>query len=135
VNPMILKKRLAHEIVTQFHDQKAAQEAETRFESEVQRRERPKEVHIKKEVYIKDKIVIKDEVSYVLRRDIAKWLHNEQLAKSLSEAKRLIAQGAVEVIHEDGTKTIVRDEMVEIKPGDVIKVGAGRFMRMVGADK
>ena len=47
----------------------------------------------------------------------------------------MIAQGAVEVIHEDGTKTIVWDEMVEIKPGDVIKVGTGRFVRMVNADK
>ena len=125
-HPMILKKRLAHEIVTQFHDQKAAQEAETRFESEVQRRERPKEVHIKESISIKAK------VSVVLRRDIVKWLHNKQLVKSTSEAKRLIAQGAVEVIHEDGTKTIVRGERVEIKPGDVIKVGKGRFLR---ADK
>jgi len=122
VNPMILKKRLAHEIVTQFHDKKAAQEAETRFESEVQRQERPKEV------YIKGEIVIKGDVSVVLRRDIAKWLYNKQLVKSTSEAKRLIAQGAVEVIHEDGTKTIVRGTMGQIKPGDLIKVGRGRFV-------
>jgi tyrosyl-tRNA synthetase len=129
VNPMILKKRLAREIVAQFHDQKAAQDAETEFERVFQKREHTKVVSVE------DTIGIKETVLVVFRRDIPRWLLNHQLAKSTSEAKRLIAQGAVEVIHKDGTKMIVSDDEVTLKPGDVIKVGKRRFKGLINANK
>jgi tyrosyl-tRNA synthetase len=44
INPMILKKRLAREIVAQFHSQDAAQDAEAEFERVFQRREAPEEI-------------------------------------------------------------------------------------------
>src|SRR3990170_990062 len=43
VNPMELKKRLAREIVAQYHGAQEAQRAEERFESVFQRREAPEE--------------------------------------------------------------------------------------------
>jgi hypothetical protein len=53
----------------------------------------------------------------------------------MSEAKRLLAQGAVQIIRADGTRQVVRDEDVQIKPGDKIKVGKLRFAKIVHADK
>ena len=44
VNPMELKKRLAREIVAQFHDADAAREAEAYFERTVQQRELPEDI-------------------------------------------------------------------------------------------
>jgi len=122
VNPMVLKKRLAREIVAEFHDQKAAQEAEAHFESVVQR----KEAHVS--------LGIRVSASAVWNRDIGKWLVSKGLVRSNSEVKRLIAQGAVQIVHEDGTKDVVSEGHVEIKPGDIIKYGKRRFVKIVNAD-
>jgi len=43
-NPMDLKKRLAREIVEQFHGTELAGEAESHFEKVVQRKEAPKDI-------------------------------------------------------------------------------------------
>jgi len=52
------------------------------------------------------------------------------LAKSRSEAKRFLAQGAVEVDDKP-----VTSNKVAIRDGSVIKVGKRRFVRIVNADK
>ena len=52
------------------------------------------------------------------------------LAKSNSEAKRLLSQGAIQI---DGER--VNTDTVCIKDGSVIKVGKRRFVRIVDADK
>src|SRR5262249_56019082 len=44
VNPMQLKKRLAFDLVSQFHDAEAARQAQERFEREIQHRELPAEI-------------------------------------------------------------------------------------------
>ena len=127
VNPMLLKKRLAREIVTQFHDEKAAVEAEGEFEKVVQRREVP--------VRVGEAVVnIRGTLHIEVRRDIPRWLVDNGIVKSTSEAKRLIAQGAIEIINNDGTKTTVAGERVKLKPGDIIKVGKRRFVKIVNAD-
>ena len=127
VNPMLLKKRLAREIVTQFHDEKAAREAEGEFEKVVQRREVP--------VRVGEAVVnIRGTLHIEVRRDIPRWLVDNGIVKSTSEAKRLIAQGAIEIINNDGTKTTVAGERVKLKPGDIIKVGKRRFVKIVNAD-
>ena len=114
VNPMDLKKRLAHEIVMQFHGKQAADDTQQDFETRRQTRELHKVgVNIKVQVSVKP----------MHRRDMLKWLVNNKFAKSMSEARRLLAQGAVQIIRTDGTRQVVKDENVEIKPGDRIKVG------------
>jgi len=123
-NPMILKKRLARDIVTQFHDEKAAVEAEAHFESVVQR----------KEVHVGARVGIRVSASAVWKRDIGKWLVHKGFVGSNSEAKRLIAQGAVQIVHEDGTKDVVSEGHVQIRPGDVIKYGKRRFVKIVDTD-
>jgi len=127
VNPMNLKKRLAHEIVRQFHGKQAADEAQKYFEEKHQTRE----LHKIAGVSIGHKVT----AEVIIRRDMPRWLVNKKFANSMSEAKRLLAQGAVRIIREDGTTQVVRDETIEFKPGDKIKVGKLRFAKIVKADK
>jgi tyrosyl-tRNA synthetase len=118
VNPMNLKKRLAHEIVRQFHGKQAADEAQQDFEMRRQKRElRKVDVGLK----------VKVSVEAIHRRHMPKWLVNNKFANSVSEARRLLAQGAVQIIKPDGTRQVVKDQTVRIESGDRIKVGKFRL--------
>ena len=148
VNPMILKKRLAREIVTQLYDQKAATGAEEHFKKEVQEKEVPediRQVKITPELLQKIKARLFKERGLVASgREVGKpeteeWhapvpllLCEIGLAKSRSDAKRLIAQEAVRI---DG-RTVYKDyeEHGTIKIGSVIKVGKRRFVKLVSPD-
>jgi len=127
VNPMNLKKRLAHEIVRQFHDEEAADEGEEHFVRVFQKRETPKEIHT---VELHDTIAIRDKVEIEVWRDITSLLSDAGLVKSRSEAKRLLAQGAIEI---DGVK--VSTDKVILKDGSIIKVGRRGFLKMVDSAK
>ena len=107
-NPMPLKKRLAREIVTQLYDQKAASEAEEHFTRVFQERKLPEEIKegTESNVTLRDYLVI------------------NRLAKSRSEAKRLIEQGAVDV---DGKK--ITDLNWIFPKGTTIKVGKRGHIR------
>jgi tyrosyl-tRNA synthetase len=109
-NPMTLKKRLAREIVAQLHDEKAASEAEERFEREVQRKETPKDVPT---------IRISEEIP-----DIRRELVSSGMAASMSEATRLINQGAVKI---DGEK--ITGYRCPIHDGAIVQVGRLRYAR------
>jgi tyrosyl-tRNA synthetase len=163
VNPMVLKKRLAREIVEQFHDKKAAKDAEARFEKTVQRKEVPEEIvevsvqelqrmHLVKQSEVARGVkkggktdeeeleeaflvTLTSDSGYEYSASIRLILSELGLVKSRSEAKRLIDQGAIEVIHQNGSKTIVFDDRSLIRVGDVIKVGRRRYVRIVDADK
>jgi tyrosyl-tRNA synthetase len=128
VNPMNLKKRLAYEIVSQFHGKQAADEAEDDFQGRFQTRELHK-------IEVRASIGVKASVEAIHRRDMPRWLVNNNFANSMGEAKRLLAQSAVRIIRADGTRQVVKDEIVEIRPGDKIKVGKLRFAKIVEADK
>ncbi len=127
VNPMNLKKRLAHEIVRQFHGKQAADEAEKHFSQVFQKREIPKETST---VELRGALRPKGKLTIEVQRDITSLLVESGLAKSRSEANRLLAQGAIEV---DGEK--VSSNLVTLKDGSVIKVGKRRFLRMVDSAK
>jgi len=117
VNPMELKKRLARELVTQLYDQKTATEAEENFTKVFQKRELPegiKEYHITLH-------------ATVGLRDVLVETH---LAKSRSEANRLIEQGAVTI---DGEKETT--PTAPIKSGTIIKVGKRRFAKVIDTGK
>jgi len=116
VNPMNLKRRLAHEIVRQFHGKHAANEAEEYFQERFQTRELHK-------IEVTDSISIKESVEVILTRDMPRWLVDNKFANSMSEAKRLLAQDAVRIIRADGTSQVVKDEKATLRPGDKIKVG------------
>ena len=114
VNPMALKKRLAREIIAQLYDQKAAAEAEEHFERTVQKREVPEEI---------------PEYHVAPQDNLSKLIVDIGLAKSRSEANRLIAQGAVSI---DGEK--ISSNTATVKSGSIIKVGKRRFAKVINTD-
>ncbi len=132
VNPMMLKKRLAGEIVAQFHGDEASSDAESHFEKVVQLKEVPGEI---------------PEVSFVelmglmgmSRADVAKSgklaavevVSATGLAKSRSEAKRLISQGAVEI---NGRKVTNDTESISVGEDAIIRVGKRRWVKIVNPD-
>jgi tyrosyl-tRNA synthetase len=116
VNPMVIKKKLAQEIVTQFHGAQAAHEAEGHFSKVFQRGEVPDEV-------------VSLKTSTRNKNTLTAELTEAGLTKSRSEARRLLAQGAIEI---DG-KTVTEDlEIAQIKKGSIIKVGKRRFAQIAG---
>jgi len=125
-NAMNIKKRLAYEIVRQFHGRKAAEKEQEYFEKKYQKRELHK---------VETRVSIKASVRVIQRRDIPKWLVNNKFANSMSDARRLLAQGAVQIIKPDGTRQVVKDENIEIEPGDRIKVGKLHLAEIIDADK
>ncbi|MCK5181319.1 MAG: tyrosine--tRNA ligase [Dehalococcoidia bacterium] len=127
-NAMNIKKRLAYEIVRQFQGEKAANEEQEYFEKKYQKRELHK-------VETRVSIGVKASVRVIWRRDIPKWLVNNKFANSMSEARRLLAQGAVQIIKPDGTRLVVKDEEIKIESGDRIKVGKLHLAEIVDADK
>lgn len=102
INPMELKKRLAREIVTQLYDQKAASEAEGHFARVHQEGELPEEI---KEFHSPGDINVRD------------LLVSANLAGSVSEAKRMISQGAVSI---DGEK--ISDNKTRIAKTSIVKM-------------
>jgi tyrosyl-tRNA synthetase len=122
VNPMNLKKRLAHEIVRQFHGKQEADEAQEYFTQVFQKREIPKEIYARAELRGTGNLTASAEVW----KDITSLLSDAGLVKSRSEARRLLAQGAIEV---DGEK--VSTDKVILKDGSIIKVGKRGFLKMI----
>jgi len=118
VNPMMLKKRLASEIVSQFHSAQSAKEAESHFEGVFQKRGTPVEVE---ECAVGAHFVGEG----LYRVDIAPVLLEKVLVKSRGELKRLLAQGAIEV---NGQR--IDNTTVNMPDGSVIQVGKRRFLKI-----
>ena len=119
VNPIQLKKTLARELVTQFHDGEAAQDAQRFFERTVQRGETPEDLALYE-------LPSPPELE---GQRLSRLLTNAKLATSSSEARRLISQGAVQV---NDRKIISDSSASDLRPGDVIRVGRRRWLKIVG---
>jgi tyrosyl-tRNA synthetase len=113
-NPMILKKRLAKEIVSMLYSEEKAEEAEKEFERVFQKGEAPN-THISIYEYPRKQTNIID------------LLVESKLAPSNSEAKRLVEQGAVEI---DGEKISDIRYQISVKDGTIIKAGKRRFVKI-----
>lgn len=112
-NPRDIKIRLATEIVTLYHGQKAAEAACAEWQKVFSNKELPSEMA---EVKVKSSNIV----------DV---IVETKLASSKSEAKRLIEQGGVEL---GGKK--VTDETLRIQPlkGDtILQVGKRKFVKLV----
>src|SRR3989344_9279923 len=111
-NPMVLKKELAFQIVSELHSPEAAQKAQNEFERVFQKREIPEETASIK--IAKTRINVVD------------FLVENNLSSSRSQAKRLLDQGAIEI---DGE--ILKENGVEFKEGQVVKIGKKRFVKVM----
>ena len=119
-NPMDFKKGLARRITATFHDADAATAAESYFEQVVQRRDLPEAM---------PEVSLADAAGLPVNRLLAQT----GLASSNGEARRLIGQGAVEIIRADGERvSVAAGDTPELRPGDVVRAGRRRFVRLVG---
>ncbi len=113
LRPMEAKKRLAEEITATFHGRPAAEAARTYFESTIQRRETPDEM---------------PEHAIGGEATLTAVLVAAGLAKSNGEVRRLVTQGAVSV---NGVPA--PEATATVRPGDEIRVGRHRFLRLIAA--
>src|SRR3990167_2862889 len=105
------KKKLAAEIVKIFHSEAEAKNAREEFERVFQKHQKPQDTKEVKVAKSKWKIV--------------DFLVENNLAASKSAAKRLIEQDAIEI-----DEKIVKENKVEFKGGEVIRVGKKTFDRI-----
>ena len=117
-DPMELKKLLARELVQQFHSKSEAARAQDYFERTVQRRELPQETEEYK-VY---------SVSQASGKKLTKILVETGLAQSTSDARRIVAQGAIEL---NGNKLPGEIINLELNTGDVMRGGRRGFLKIV----
>ncbi|MBN2281958.1 MAG: tyrosine--tRNA ligase [Candidatus Marinimicrobia bacterium] len=115
-NPMLLKKQLGRDIITQYHNAEAARQAQEEFEAVFSKNAIPEDIEIIK--------LPADEIGDQLVRLLTKY----NLTESNGEAKRMIKQGAVKINNDK-----VSDQDMELKePGEyIIKVGKRRFVKFV----
>lgn len=112
VNPKVIKQQLAREIVSLYHGEKAALEAEQEFNKIFAKKEIPDEMP---EFRLKtEKIGITD------------LLVKTGVCTSNGEVKRLIKQNAISI---DGKK--IDDIFFEVDKESVIKVGKRRFLKVL----
>ena len=117
-NPMELKKRLARELVAQFHDAAAANEAEVYFERTVQRRETPEDIAT----------FVLPSASELAQKRLSDILMDAKLTASSSDARRLINQDAVKV-NDETVSTNVAATVLAV--GDIVQVGRRRLVKIV----
>ena len=130
VNPMDLKKRLAREIVTQFHDGQAATQAESHFVNTYQRGDAPEDAqNISLSKWASQLGGEASPADDGITLAILPIIVGEGLVKSTAEAKRLLSQGA---IHVDGERLIADEASLVV--GSLIRVGRHRFARMVESE-
>lgn len=111
--PMEAKKRLAREVTAALYSDADADAAEQHFEQTIQRGELPGEM---------------TEHAVDGSATLLNALRDAGLVASGGEARRLVAQGGVTVNGE-----AVDEIAFEVSPGDEIKVGRHRFLRIVEA--
>ena len=115
-NPKEYKMRLGREIVSLYHGEKAAREAEQNFISMFQKKELPSEIEVKK--------------MRAGEWSLADLLVESGLADSKNEARRLIEQGGVRVNEKKIAETSAKIEIR--KNSTLIQGGKRRFMKIIG---
>jgi len=137
VNPMDLKKRLAREIVGQLYSEQEMGEAEEHFTRVVQKKELPEEIPEHPLPFGElaptgefDTTQFGNIPAGHVVIEVSRLLTGTGQAKSLSEANRLIRQGAVSI---DGKR--ITDKIAFVKSDSVTsKVGKRRFARVINTD-
>lgn len=114
INPSVLKRRLAREIIAIYHSAAAGDEAEASFDKIFKQKEVPDDIPV-----------------YHVRASaigLVKVLTASRLVGSGNEARRQIEQGAVSV---NGERINDEKTMLNVEGECVIKVGKRRFLKVV----
>lgn len=112
IHPRDVKMRLAREIVSLYHDSRAAKDAEEQFRQVFQKRGMPSEV---------------SSYEFTAPVNIVAVMVDSGLASSKSEARRLIQQNGVKI---DGETVGSIDLELTEKKEQVLKVGKRKFARI-----
>jgi tyrosyl-tRNA synthetase len=126
-NPMSLKKHLAGDIVEWLYDKKEADKAEENFKRVVQNKELPDDLQ-EFRISFRDLSPRDTETTAIY---LPRLLVIIGFAKSMSEARRLINQGAVVIDGDKVMSTIPYLDAASI----VLKVGKRRFARIINIDR
>ncbi len=114
LHPMEAKKRLASEIVRQYHGERLAKVALNDFENKFQKRDPFTELKL--------------EIKPFSKNTLCDFLVEEKLCPSKSEYRRLIEQGAIEV---NGTRVKELEFKLEPNKEYYMKVGKKRFLKAI----
>ena len=117
-NPMGLKKQLAKELVTLYHDEKAADKAAAEFTSIFSNKGLPDEIDTQ----------TLDKNSW----NIVEILAETGLVSSKSEARRLVQGGGAKV---NGEKVPSIEEEINIREETLIQAGKRKFLKVVSNAK
>lgn len=118
VSPLIIKKRLAKEIVKIYHGYSEANEAEQNFQKVFQEKKIPENIEnllLPKKIFKNDKLWI------------VKLIKQTRLLSSTGEILRNIEQGGVRINNKKVRQT---DIDIEIKDGDILRIGKLHFYRI-----
>jgi tyrosyl-tRNA synthetase len=115
-DPRNLKRALARKIVEMYHSKEAAVNAEKEFDKVFIKKDIPDEVP---EIRLneKDKQI-----------EIVDLICKANLAGSRGDAKRLVKQGGVTL---DSNKISDIKQVVDVKDGDILKVGKRKFVKLI----
>ncbi|MDR3026239.1 tyrosine--tRNA ligase [Chryseobacterium sp.] len=119
-NPMNIKKLIAKNIISQYHDDVSADNAEQFFINQFQNKNfeekvyEPVSIHGLKRIQNKVSLV---ELCHQLKNDLSK-----------SAVRRLIENGGIQI---NNTKIINPDEEIELSPQTKIKIGRRGFFELV----
>lgn len=117
IHPMDAKKQLAWEIVSIFDGDEAADRATAHFQRVHQRRQLPEDMPV-----------------YALAQpeNVVDVIAAANLARSKSQARRLVQQGAVRL---DGEKIEDIDTELMVEDEAVLRIGKRRFLRLVNREE
>jgi len=122
VNPMLLKKELGETLVEMYHPEGTGQAAREEFERIFSQKQLPDEMPVVKASELKA-LDIDSQKIYLVH-----LMTKNQLAKSNSEARKLIEGGGVSI---DGEKISDIDYEFALDREMILKVGKRRFLKMV----
>ncbi|HEX3011783.1 MAG TPA: tyrosine--tRNA ligase [Syntrophomonadaceae bacterium] len=112
LNPRDAKMKLAREIITTYHNEQAAIEAEEKFRTVFTNRDIPED--------IPETVVGEPELW------LPRFLADNGMVESTSDARRLLKQGAIKL---NGEK--IKEETIKTADGMVIQVGKRKFVRII----
>ena len=120
INPMDAKKMLAKHIVSKMYDKHSASSAQNEFESVVQNKEIPSDLN---EISIEN-------LNATGNLKLSNFLTNANLAKSNSDARRLISQNAVSI-----NNVIVKENLniseLNLDATNLLKIGRNKYVRLI----
>lgn len=119
LHPMEAKKNLAYSLVKRFYSEKEADKARFEFEAVFSRRELPQDME---ELVIKKQNFPEGKINIIQLMVLAKTV------ASNGEARRILRQGGTTL---NGSKITSEKDLIEVKNGDVLKVGKRRFVKII----